>query len=81
MSVRAVAVRTVPRARFRVVSRELPQGRSRLLEADTHGDAARRHSVPSGLLRRWADDRQMIRLKLCVLAALVLLAMALEVPL
>lgn len=72
MNVRAVAVRGVPQSRLRVVTREI-----------TPSNATRRSggiTVGSGFRARLADDRQLIPLKALMLAVLVVLAMALEVP-
>lgn len=69
------------RARIQVVPRERVPVRSRLVQAGSHDDTLGPDTAARGWLRRWGDDRRMIRLKALLLAALLLLAMGLEVPL
>ncbi len=66
MSVRAIAVRGIPTARLRVVSRDL---------------APRHLPARPGILTRLADDQDLIGLKVILLGILLLVGMILEVPL
>ena len=70
MSVRAVAVRGTPSARLRVLPRAVPAR-----------PFAARWGVRPGLVARWQDDRDLVRLKLGLLVLLLLVGVALEVPL
>ncbi|TMI98757.1 MAG: hypothetical protein E6H01_12030 [Bacillati bacterium ANGP1] len=65
MSVRAVAVRGIPASRLRVMPRLLSPQRSR---------------PRTNLWARLADDRDLVGVKMFMIAALLLLVMMLEVP-
>lgn len=97
MSVRAGAIRQGTYDRVRVVPRKLwPSGaiavaprrrarRARIVPLAMRRAAANSTSARSAfsqaLWARFADDRQLIGLKIVLLGALLLVAMALEVPL
>lgn len=79
MSVRAVAVRQGTYDRIRVVPR------TRIVPSAVRRAAARaagaRTAFSQALWVRFTDDRQLIGLKIVLLGAVLLVAMALEVPL